>query len=186
MQTALASLSNELAKLVEEFQPYVVAVHARAHFPSSGIIWKPGVVATADHTVRRDEDIQVTLADGKRVDATLAGRDPGSDIAVLKVEGLGPSAAPTTEPPRPRQANWPWFSGAPPIAAPTPAWVSSALCPGRGERGAAGDWITTSGLTPRCSPIRPEAPWWTAGASCSGSRRRGFRALPAWPFRHLR
>ncbi len=96
MQTALASLSNELAKLVEEFQPYVVAVHARAHFPSSGIIWKPGVVATADHTVRRDEDIQVTLADGKRVDATLAGRDPGSDIAVLKVEGLGPSAAPTS------------------------------------------------------------------------------------------
>jgi S1-C subfamily serine protease len=96
MQTALASLSNELAKLVEEFQPHVVAVHARAHFPSSGVIWKPGVVVTADHTVRRDEDIQVTLPDSKRVDATLAGRDPGSDIAVLKVEGLGPSAAPTS------------------------------------------------------------------------------------------
>jgi S1-C subfamily serine protease len=94
MQSALVSLSNELATLVEEFQSHVVAVHARAHYPSSGVHWRPGTIVTADHTIRQEEDIQVTLAGGKRVDATLAGRDPGTDIAVLKVEGLGSSAIP--------------------------------------------------------------------------------------------
>ncbi len=95
MQSTLASLSSELAKLVEEFQPYVVAVHARGHYPSSGVHWRPGIIVTADHTVRRDEDIQVTLPDGKRADALLAGRDPGTDLAALKVDGLG-SPAPQT------------------------------------------------------------------------------------------
>jgi len=93
MQSTLASLSSELAKLVEEFESYVVAVHARGHYPSSGVHWRPGIIVTADHTVRRDEDIQVTLPDGKRADALLAGRDPGTDIAALKVDGLGSSAA---------------------------------------------------------------------------------------------
>jgi S1-C subfamily serine protease len=95
MQSTLASFSNELAKLVEEFQPYVVAVHARGHFPSSGVVWRPGIIVTADHTVRREEDIQVTLPDGKRADAVLAGRDPGTDIAALKVEDLGSPATQT-------------------------------------------------------------------------------------------
>jgi len=95
MQSTLTSLSSELAKLVEEFQPYIVAVHARGHYPSSGVHWRSGIIVTADHTVRRDEDIQVTLPDGKRADAVLAGRDPGTDLAALKVEGLG-SPAPQT------------------------------------------------------------------------------------------
>jgi len=92
MQSTLTSLSSELAKLVEELQPYVVAVHARGHYPSSGVHWRPGIIVTADHTVRRDEDIQVTLPDGKRADAVLAGRDPGTDLAALKVDGLGSPA----------------------------------------------------------------------------------------------
>jgi len=93
MQNSLVNLSNELANLVQAFQSQVVAVHGRAHYPSSGVHWRPGLVVTADHTVGRDEDIEVTLPGGKRGDATLAGRDPGTDLAVLKVEGLGPVAA---------------------------------------------------------------------------------------------
>ena len=92
MQSSLVSLSNELAKLVEEFQSQVLAVHARAHYPSSGVHWRPGIVVTADHTVSRDEDIQVTLPSGNRVDATLVGCDSGTDIALLRVEGLGSPA----------------------------------------------------------------------------------------------
>lgn len=95
MQSSLVSLSDELAKLVQEYEPRVVAVHARAHYPSSGVQWRPGVVVTANHTVGQDEDIQVTLPGGRRVDATLTGRDSGTDIAVLKVEGLASAAAPT-------------------------------------------------------------------------------------------
>lgn len=93
MQSSLVNLSNELAKLVEEFQSHVVAVHARPHYPSSGVQWRPGLVVTADHTVERDEDIQVTLPGGQRVEAALGGRDPGTDIAVLKVDGLGSALA---------------------------------------------------------------------------------------------
>ena len=92
MQSSLVSVSNELAKLVEEFQSDVVAVHARSHYPSSGVHWRPGIIVTADHTVRQEEDIQVTLSTGTTVNATLAGRDSGTDIALLKVEGL---ASPT-------------------------------------------------------------------------------------------
>ena len=69
MQSSLVSLSQELAKLVEEFQSHVVAVHGRAHYPSSGVHWRPGIVVTADHTLGQDEDIQVTLPGGNRVNA---------------------------------------------------------------------------------------------------------------------
>jgi len=97
MQSSLVSLSNDLAKLVEEFQSGVVAVHARHRYPSSGVHWRPGIVVTADHTIRQDEDIQVTLASGQTVPATLGGRDAGSDIAFLKVDGIGTSAVATVE-----------------------------------------------------------------------------------------
>jgi S1-C subfamily serine protease len=97
MQSSLASLSKELAKLVDEFQSDVVAVHARPHYPSSGVLWRPGIIVTADHTLRREEDIQVTLPGGTTVTATLAGRDGGTDIAVLKVEDAGSATARSVE-----------------------------------------------------------------------------------------
>jgi S1-C subfamily serine protease len=91
----LAALSNNLADVVERADRSVVAIHARARIPSSGILWRTGVVVTADHTIKRDEDISITLHDGSRVPATLAGRDPTTDIAVLKVDA-GESAVPAT------------------------------------------------------------------------------------------
>jgi S1-C subfamily serine protease len=97
MESSLISLSNELAKLVEQFQSDVVAVHARPHYPSSGVHWRPGLIVTADHTIRQEEDIQVTLPSGKAVNATLAGRDSGTDLALLRVEGLGSPAARSSE-----------------------------------------------------------------------------------------
>jgi S1-C subfamily serine protease len=67
---------------------------------SSGVHWDASFVVTADHTVRRDEEITVTLADGCTVSATLIGRDSSTDLAVLKLaEGelptpvIGDSAA---------------------------------------------------------------------------------------------
>lgn len=86
MENALVALSNELAAAVAKAGQYVVTVHGRPRMTSSGVLWKPGVVVTADHTLRRDEDIRVTLPDGKTVPAEIAGRDPGTDIAVLKVD----------------------------------------------------------------------------------------------------
>ncbi len=90
----LLGLSNDLAGAVQKAGAAVVAVNARQRVPSTGIHWSPGVIVTADHTVERDEEITIILADGRTVPATLAGRDPSTDIAVLKVQGV---EAPTAE-----------------------------------------------------------------------------------------
>jgi len=89
MANELAALSNELAAAVQQAGSMVVAVHARPRFSSSGVFWRPGVIVTAQHTVRREEEITVTLPDGNNVAATLAGTDAGTDIAVLKVDSAG-------------------------------------------------------------------------------------------------
>ena len=61
----LLSLSNDLAGAVERTAPAIVTVHARRRLPSTGIHWRPGVIVTADHTVRAEEDITVTTPDGR-------------------------------------------------------------------------------------------------------------------------
>ncbi len=86
-QSVLLSLSNNLADAVARAGQSTVAVHARQRHPASGVHWRPGVIVATDHTIERDDDITVTLPDGKNVPATLAGRDPSTDIAILKVEG---------------------------------------------------------------------------------------------------
>ncbi len=84
--SGVASFSQELAHAAEQAGGSVVTVGARPRVPSSGIYWRKGVVLTAHHTVRRDDDIHVLGAAGKRIPAKLAGRDPGTDLAILKLE----------------------------------------------------------------------------------------------------
>ena len=84
MSTELIDLSNALARETDRAAASVVAVHTEARGSSSGVVWRPGIVVTAEHTLRRDEDIQVTLPDRRIVPATLAGRDASTDLAVLK------------------------------------------------------------------------------------------------------
>jgi len=84
--SVLAGLSQDLSSAVEMVGRSVVAINARRRIPSSGILWRPGVVVSASHTISRDEDIGVTLASGRTAGATLAGRDPTTDLAVLRLE----------------------------------------------------------------------------------------------------
>src|SRR5258708_15182842 len=93
MNTALVWLSNGRAAAVESASRYAVGVHGRPRVASSGVLWKPGVVVTAEHTLRRDDDLRVTLPDGRTVSAELAGRDGGTDLAVLKVSDQQEGAA---------------------------------------------------------------------------------------------
>lgn len=81
----LLELSNAFADAAAAAGQSVVAVNARQRIPSSGILWRSGVVITAEHTLKRDDEITVTLPDNRTVSAKLAGRDPGSDIAVLQI-----------------------------------------------------------------------------------------------------
>ncbi len=86
MEHALIGLSNDLAELVRKTDPYIVSIRARRHYPSSGVIWNSEAVVTANHTIERDEEISVSFADGTTAEATLVGREPGADLAVLKVQ----------------------------------------------------------------------------------------------------
>ena len=84
VSNSLDGLSRQLAAAVERVSPAVVAVDARPRVRTSGVIWRAGVVVSTNHTVRRDEEITVTLHDGRELKATIAGRDPGTDLAVLR------------------------------------------------------------------------------------------------------
>ncbi|HLH72055.1 MAG TPA: S1C family serine protease [Chloroflexota bacterium] len=90
----LVAISDEIAGAVERAAPAVVTVQGRRRGPASGIVWNAnGVIVTADHVVERDEDLSVTLTDGNGVAATLVGRDPASDVAVLRLATPAPSPA---------------------------------------------------------------------------------------------
>ena len=83
------SLSRQLGAVVERISSRIVAVDARPRVRTSGVIWRPGVIISTNHTVRRDDEITVSFGDGRQVKAALAGRDPGTDLAVLRVESDG-------------------------------------------------------------------------------------------------
>jgi S1-C subfamily serine protease len=84
MSKELIDLSNALARETDRAAASIVAIHTEARGSSSGVVWRAGIVVTAEHSLRRDEEIHVTLPDGRVVPATLVGRDASTDLAVLK------------------------------------------------------------------------------------------------------
>src|ERR1700753_152682 len=80
------AISNELAEATAKIAAHTGAVHTDSRGSSSGIIWRPGIIVTSEHALRRDEEIQVTLPDGKTAAVKLVGRDASTDIAVLKCD----------------------------------------------------------------------------------------------------
>ena len=85
MANALTDFSNGLTAAVEKAGASTVLVDARKRYPASGIAFAENLILTADHVVTREEDIKVRLPDGRSLAATVAGRDPGSDLAVLRL-----------------------------------------------------------------------------------------------------
>jgi S1-C subfamily serine protease len=93
---ALASLADSTAELVERAARSVVAVHSGGRRPASGIHWRSGIVVTAEEVLEQDENIKLALPGGRLVDASLAGRDPTTDVAVLRFQPDGLPVAATT------------------------------------------------------------------------------------------
>lgn len=90
----LVELSNSLAEVVADAQPWIVRVSGRRRFGATGMIWSAdGLIVTADHVIERQDDIRVGLADGLELQAKLVGRDQGTDLALLKVDASGLSVA---------------------------------------------------------------------------------------------
>ena len=94
---ALAAFSDQIAQLVDRTAPSVVAVHGGSRWSASGIHWRSGVIVTAEEALERDDEIRLTLTGGREVDASLAGRDPTTDVAVLRFQPDGLPIAPIGE-----------------------------------------------------------------------------------------
>ncbi len=82
---ALSDFSVGLAAAVEKGGVSTVLVDGRRRYPASGIAYAADLVLTADHVLTRDDNLNVAAADGKMLAASLAGRDPGSDLALLRL-----------------------------------------------------------------------------------------------------
>ena len=82
----LEQLSNGMANVVEEAASFTVLVDARKRLPVSGVLIKPDMVVTVDHGIETEENIRVLIPGGGLVTAVLAGRDAGSDLAILRLE----------------------------------------------------------------------------------------------------
>jgi S1-C subfamily serine protease len=85
-------LSDGIAHAVETGAAGTVLVNSRRRFPASGVVYQANLVLTADHVVENDDDIVILGPDHQQYKAALVGRDPGSDLALLKLEGSALSA----------------------------------------------------------------------------------------------
>lgn len=92
MSNVLVELSNAMAEAAEKVGASTVMVNARRRMPATGIAYSTDLILTANHVVEREEGITVTLSDGTEVPATVAGRDHGTDLALLRLES--PKAKP--------------------------------------------------------------------------------------------
>ncbi len=92
----LSAFSEQLTQAVARGAESTVLVNSRRRIPASGIVYAPDLILTADHVVERDEDLSIMLANGNVVSVTLAGRDPGNDLALLRLEKTSATPAEKT------------------------------------------------------------------------------------------
>lgn len=109
----LQDYSDQLAAIVEQVARSTARVDARHRVAGSGIVWSTdGVIVTADHVVEREEDIHVQL-DGTSYDAELVGRDPSTDLAVLRINTKSGVAAQVADGKSLKQGNLVFAVGRP-------------------------------------------------------------------------
>lgn len=97
MNNPLTDFSNGLTSAVEKGSASTILVNARKRYPASGIAYAEDLILTADHVVTREENIKVILPDAGSLDASIAGRDPGSDLALLRLAEKALTPAKTSE-----------------------------------------------------------------------------------------
>ena len=90
MASVIQNMSNELAGVVETAGSAVVRVEGRRRLSASGIVWaEDGVIVTAHHVLERDDGLSLGFGGEEKVTAELVGRDPGTDLAVLRSDQKG-------------------------------------------------------------------------------------------------
>lgn len=85
-ENPLIALSNAMAGAVKSAGTSTILVNARRRLPATGVAYSAELILTADHVIEREEEIQIVLPDGSEASASLAGRDPGNDLALLRLD----------------------------------------------------------------------------------------------------
>jgi S1-C subfamily serine protease len=85
MASSLVQFSKGLADTVEYVGAAVIAVPEGGREGVSGTLWRDGIAVTAAHTIRGQDEVTVVLPTGEKSKAKVAGRDHGTDVAVLKL-----------------------------------------------------------------------------------------------------
>src|SRR5688572_4685176 len=85
--TTLPQFSDAMRSLVEKTARRVVAINAGGRDAASGILWRAGLIVTADEALGDDDDFELLMPNGTAAAGKLAGRDPSTDIALLRVQG---------------------------------------------------------------------------------------------------
>jgi S1-C subfamily serine protease len=93
MPSTLAEFSQQLANTVEKAGQSVVSVLEGGRAGVSGTVWREGIGVVVDHTLQGLDEVTVILPSGKETKAPVTGRDPGTDIALLKLPTETPAAA---------------------------------------------------------------------------------------------
>ena len=89
-KSALVSLSEEIENVADKVSQSVVSVHSRTRGNGSGVVWSSdGLIVTCSHIVRKLDELEVSLSNGKSFPAKVIGNDPYSDIALLKIQANG-------------------------------------------------------------------------------------------------
>ena len=89
MSDMVKSLSDALAASVATTGQSILRMETRRRMPATGVAYRAdGVIVTSNHVVDRDDNLRVGLPNGDTVEAKLIGRDPSTDLALLKVAGV--------------------------------------------------------------------------------------------------
>ena len=86
-QDALSQFSTAVAARAAAARPLVAGIRVRGHSLRSGTLWRKDVVVASEQALPRMEEAEIVLGDGKTFPARLAGRDPGTNVAVLRLDG---------------------------------------------------------------------------------------------------
>jgi S1-C subfamily serine protease len=86
-QDALSGLSAALVERARLAQPLVARIEAEGRATRSGILWRRDVVVASEQGFPDVAEVKVTLAEGGTFAARLAGRDPGTNVVVLRLDG---------------------------------------------------------------------------------------------------
>ncbi len=156
--STLTDFSNGLTTAVEIGGGATVLVDARRRYPASGIAYAANLVLTADHVVTRDENLSITTGDGKTYPVAIAGRDPGSDLALLRLTEK------TLSPARVAQAGAKVGQlvlalGRPSSSGVQASWGIITAVGGPARTGRGGYLMNTFKLRPLRIPVFPVDPW---------------------------